>query len=59
MGANEMVVQPEPFAVEEQMTLSLRVCPSASREGRDRLTKGQIDTLDERGLDERAESRRA
>ena len=39
------------------MTLGLRVCPRASREGSDRLTEGQVDALDERGLDEGAESR--
>jgi hypothetical protein len=59
MGANEMVVQPEPFAVEEQMTLSLSISPCASREGGDGLTEGEVDALDERGLDERAESRLA
>lgn len=52
----EMVIQAKPFTVQQQMTLGLRVCPCAPGEGSDRLTKGKVDALDERGLDERAES---
>lgn len=38
------------------MTLGLNIRPCASREGGDRLTEAEIDALDERGVDERAES---
>ena len=56
MSANERAVQAKPLAMEQQMTLGLSIGPRASREGGDRLTEGEIDALDERGLDERAES---
>ncbi len=47
VSPDEMVVQAKPLTVQQQVPLSLRVCPCASGEGSDRLTKGQVDALDE------------
>lgn len=55
MSTDQMLVQSKPFAVHQQVLLGLRVCSHVSKEGRERLTEGQVDTFDEGGLDERAE----
>ncbi len=51
-----MVVQPKPLAVEQEMMFRLGIGPGASRKCCDRLAEGQVDALDEGGLDERTES---
>ena len=51
-----MIIQAEPFAVQQQMALGLSVGPGAPGEGGDRLAQGEVDALDEGGLDQRSQA---
>ena len=52
MLTNEMIIGVKPFAVHEQMMFGLGISPGAARQAGDALPKGEVDALDEGGLDQ-------
>ncbi len=55
MRPDELAVEAKPFAMQEQMTLKLSICPRATEASHDRLTKGEVNPLNEGRLDEETE----
>ncbi|GEM_PF-5909823 len=51
-----MIIEAEPLAVEQQMTLGLGIRLDTPEEGRDGLPKSEVDPLNEGSLHEWTES---
>ena len=54
MGADEMIVSSPPLDMQEQMLGVLSQRPGLAHQGSDTPADGQIDTLNESGLNERS-----